>query len=248
MQTKIISTLILLLLLPCVVHAQESKKIREQKLTAAEIKEAERIFATFKKRLEETNDLRIALRGIPSGNWLNRMVDDDVSEVKEIFQADKALVLKNSEISQKLYLNLLSFFWSANLSKNIVPSGGSEYQIPSKLPAKDRKSLEHFFTGEFKYTNKKELIRATHVYSSAIELLSKELNKLKRKRPREYQKGLSHSNVYSDDDMFVSACDSRCYGLPQGTFIAVKTVGVFVTLLGRVNGKIGLLGIYIFSP
>ena len=171
---------------------------KNAKLTEAEIKEAERIFATFKKRLEETNDLRLALRGVPSGSWLNRMVDDDVSEVKEIFQADKALVLKNSEISQKLYLNLLAFFWNAYLSENIVPSGNSEYQIPSslsKLPAKDRRSIEHFFTGKFKYTNKKELIHATHVYNAAIELLSKELNKLKRKRPNEYKKGLSESSV-----------------------------------------------------
>ena len=96
---RIICILILLVTLPFVAFAQTGKQVHAQKFTEAEIKEGERIFSTFKKRLEATNDLRIALRGIPSINWLNRMVDDDVSEVKEIFQADKALVRKNSEIS-----------------------------------------------------------------------------------------------------------------------------------------------------
>ena len=75
---RIICVLILLVSLPA--YAQTGKKMKAQKLTEAEIKEAEQIFVDFRKRLEETNDVQMALRGLIDNNWISKKNAIDLLE------------------------------------------------------------------------------------------------------------------------------------------------------------------------
>ena len=168
---RIICVLILLVSLPA--YAQTGKKMKAQKLTEAEIKEDERIFATFKKRLEETNDLRIALRGIPANNWFRNLYIADVWGLTEIIPRNNSLVLKNINAYRQFYLNLLTVsriigLYSGTLTQDKIEDSKEESRVAlsailSKVPTNQKKSIEFSWStmieGDLKFnTNLKKVI------------------------------------------------------------------------------------------
>jgi hypothetical protein len=261
MRINFISTLILLLLLPCGLHAQGSKKLRVQKLTTVEIKEAEKIFATFKKRLEETNDLRITLRGIPANNWFRNLYIADMWGLDQLIPRKNSIVLKNLNAYRQFYLNLLTVsriigLYSGTLTQDKIEDSkeGSRVALStilSKVPTYQKKSVEFSWAtieGDLKFnSNLKKVIQATRMFDTAIEVVGKELSRLRRERPHDYQNTLQYINIYNDVAPSEVTCEDSCYGFKKGTNYLSKIEGGYVLTVGRVNHRIGILGVEIYS-
>lgn len=252
---------ILILLGSLPVFAQTGKHVNPQKFTEVEIKAAERIFATFKKRLEDTNDIRIALRGISGRNWFNRMVKADVSGLDQLIPRNNSLVLRNINVYRQFYLNLLTVsriigLHTATFSKGSDDnsnemSRGALATVLRKVPAKAKKSIKFSWAtieGDLKFnTNLKKVIQATRMFDTAIDLVGKDLRRLKRERPSDYQNALQQINVYNDAPSVETCDDDGFYGLRKGTNFLQKIEGGYWLTVGRVNNRIGILAVEILS-
>ncbi len=251
MRTKIISTLILLLLLPCILHAQGNKKIKEQKLTAAEIKEAERIFATFKKRLEETNDLRIALRGRINSNWIFDKKAIPALEDHGIRVKNRKLLISNRNLFKSLFVSTLNFGHSSELFGNIMNALDGKYNdlssVFSQLPLAEQKILNAYWETDFVYDSRLQVIQIIKTLTLVTKILNKEIANLKIKQPKFYYEGLNLLNRYSGSPE-VSTCDNDCLGLPKGTEIVSAVQGYFVIYVGKVKNQMKIMMIIVYRP
>ncbi len=248
-----ICILILLVSMPCAVFAQKEKNVKAQKLTEAEIKEGERIFTTFKKQLEATNDLRTALHGLTRDNWFKYVVLADLWEINSNFPVVKTLILKNLKLTKQLYLNTLCFYRNQNLYENINPAnkGTGDHplgQLFNQLPEKVKKTFEEFTSEDFKFTTRKQVVRASQALNLGIAVEKNALRKLQIGRAANYKKGLDKLNIYSDEKAWVSACDSICYGLPKGSDVMQKIEGFYVLMVGKVNRRIRVIGVFAYYP
>lgn len=87
------------------------------------------------------------------------------------------------------------------------------------------------------------------MFDTAIEIVGKELSRLKRERPRDYQNTLQYINIYNDDAPSEVSCEDSCYGFKKkGTNYLSKIEGGYVLTVGKVNHRIGILGVEIYSP
>ncbi len=252
MQIKTISIVVLcLLILPCATYAQSVKKPKSEKLTEAEIKEAEHIFTTFKKQLEATNDLRIALRGIPSSNWFERTVNTDVKVIEITLWVDKNFIQENSKACEQLYLNLLRFHWSGFLCDEIAHKVSRAYDpspILNKFSKSETRAISRFTSDKWKdnydFTKKSQIIQANSALNKATYLFNKVLKKWRTERPKAYKEGVRLFYKYRDNDSGIVECDDKCYGSSRGSSLIKKIVGSVVLLFGKEHGRIRLFSLY----
>ena len=249
---------ILILLLSLPVFAQTGKQVNAQNLTEAEIKEAERIFATFKKRLEDTNDLRIALRGIPSDDWYKHFVINRVSALSDILPDNTNFILRNKQAHKQFYLRLLVFsrsyglyYWS--ISKNESDDESEKKALASLLeglPARQNKAIQdslHALSSDLRFTNIKQVIKLSSSFQTAIPIVNKKLRRLRVERPQDFHKGLDFLSSFNSEEALTITCDEHCDGFPVGTNYLSKTIGGYVLRVGRVKHRIGVLGIELLA-
>jgi hypothetical protein len=231
---------LLLILLPCSLPAHPKSLQKPVKLSSAEIKEAERLFAIFKKRLERTNDLRIALRGLLNNNWFARVVNSNFAGVDETLPVDQKFLRANfhnqSQRFEKLYLSLLRYDWSlwlyTNFYEDAKDKGESELNsLFSSLPPSMKKFNDQINSSNPNFTSLNQIIRVTYDFNLATNLVNKKLKQLLLKQPALYEKVLLRSNIFTDDKPYVNVCDDLCLGLPKGSEILVQNrlvlLGVF---------------------
>lgn len=248
---RIICILILLVMFPCSSFAQTGEQINAQKLTASEIKEAERIFATFKKRLEQANDLQIASQGLMNNDWVfdkNAIIllEDHGFKIK-----NKKLVFRNRRLFQALFIASLSFGHSSELYGNIMNTWEGKYNdlssVFAKLPLAEQKILNSFWQTDFEYYSRLQVTRIIKTINLANKILNKEIAKLKIEQPDFYQKGLELLNRYSGS-LDVSTCDNDCLGLPNGTELISAVQGYFVIYVGKVKNQMKIIMIIVYRP
>lgn len=239
------------MLLSLPAYAQTGKQVNPQKFTEAEIKEAERIFATFKKRLEDTNDIRIALRGIPSSNWFERTVDTDAKVIEITLRVTKNFIQENSKAYQQLYLNLLRFHWSGFLCDEIAHKVSRTYDPSSilrKFSKGETRAISRFtsdkWSDDYDFTKRSQITQANLALNKATHLFNDELKKWRTERPVAYKAGLRLYYQYYDNNPRIDECDEKCYGLGKGSPLIQKKLGFFVLLFGKENGRIRLLSLF----